>query len=479
MTKFVDAMRTKNVLTENGMVTNSTTLNSCLDLFFVIGAVRPSMKTEDGRERLIRKFEASRAEDGLITRKLLFWARDVREGAGEREAFRVLLRHASERYADEVISNIHLIAEYGRWDDVFVTFGTPVEKAAIELIRKNLTDGNELLAKWMPRTGGKVSPSKRLIANKVRTAMGMTAKDFRKFLVDRTNVIETPMCKKDYSEVEYSKIPSVAMARYQKAFMKNDPSGFESYKNALIKGETKINAGAVYPYDIIKSMRHGGDDKIAMNQWDALQNYMEGSTERVIPVCDVSGSMDSVVSGNTTALDVCLSLGLYIAERNKGPFEDAFITFSSRPELQYLKGDLRSRLIQLENAEWGMNTNLEATFDMILNLSIKNKVPANEMPTCILIMSDMEFDQASQNNNTAFDMIAEKYTESGYEMPKIVFWNLASRHDNFPIQQNQQGVGLVSGFSPSILKSILTGEVTNPVKIMLRTIDNPRYEPIQ
>lgn len=472
-------MRTKNVLTENGMVTNSTTLNSCLDLFFVIGAVRPSMKTEDGRERLIRKFEAARAQDGLITRKLLFWARDARQGAGEREAFRVLLRHASERYPNEVISNIHLIAEYGRWDDVFVTFGTLVETAAIELIRKNLNDGNSLLAKWMPRTGGKVSPAKRLIANKVRTAMGMSAKDFRKFIVDRTNVIETPMCKRDYSGVEYGKIPSVAMARYQKAFMKNDPSGFESYKNALIKGEAKINAGAVYPYDVIKSMRHGRDANVAMNQWDALPNYMEGSNERVIPVCDVSGSMETAVSGNTTALDICLSLGLYIAERNEGPFKDAFITFSSRPKIEVLKGNLQSRLTQLERAEWGMNTNLEATFDMILNLSIKNEVPANEMPNCILIMSDMEFDRCTTNNHTALDMIAEKYSRSGYEMPKIVFWNLASRHDNFPIQQNQHGVGLVSGFSPSILKSILTGEVTNPVKIMLRTIDNPRYEAVQ
>ncbi len=480
MTKFIDAMRTENVLTENGMVTNSTTLDSCLDLFFMIGAIRPLMKTSEGRERLIRKFEAARNQDGLITRKLMFWARDAREGAGEREAFRVLLRYASEKYPDEVISNIHLIAEFGRWDDVFVTFGTPAEKAAIELIRKNLTDGNGLLAKWMPRTGGKVPAEKRLIANKVRIAMGMTAKEFRKFLVERTNVIETSMCKKDYTEVEYGTVPSLAMARYQKAFMKNDPSGFEKYKNALVKGEAKINAGAVYPYDIIKTLRFRGSEDVAMKQWEALPNYMEGSHERVLPVCDVSGSMSTAVSGgNTTALDVCLSLGLYISERNVGPFKDAFITFSNRPKLQVLTGNLRSRLQQLERADWEMNTNLEATFDEILNQALKHRVPQEEMPTCILIMSDMEFDSCNSGRNTAYSMIEEKYARSGYQLPKVVFWNIASRHDNFPVQKHQTGTGLVSGFSPSILKSVLTGDVMNPVQIMLRTVNTPRYQSIQ
>jgi hypothetical protein len=479
MTKLIDAMRTENVLTENGMITNSSTLDSCLDLFFMIGAVRPLMKTGEGRERLIRKFEAARNQDGLITRKLMFWARDAREGAGEREAFRVLLRHASEKYPDEVITNIHLIAEFGRWDDVFVTFGTPVEKAAIELIRKNLNDGNGLLAKWMPRTGGKVPTEKRLIANKVRIAMGMSAKEFRKFLVERTNVIETSMCKKDYTGVEYGKVPSLAMARYQKAFMKNDASGFENYKNALIKGEAKINAGAVYPYDIIKTLRFRGSEDVAMKQWEALPNYMEGSNERVIPVCDVSGSMSTAVSGgNTSAMDVCLSLGLYISERNVGPFKDAFITFSARPQLQVLTGNLRSRLQQLERAQWDMNTNLEATFDLILNQAVKHNVSQEEMPTCILIMSDMEFDSCT-GRNTAYGMIEEKYARAGYQLPKVVFWNIASRHDNFPVQKHQTGTGLVSGFSPSILKSVLTGDVMNPVQIMLRTVNTPRYESIQ
>jgi hypothetical protein len=477
---LINAMRTENAYTENGMVTSTTSLDSCLDLFFVIGAVRPLMKSEDGRQRLIRKFEAARSQDGLVTRKLLFWARDAREGAGEREAFRVLLKHAAVQYPQEVIDNVHLIAEFGRWDDVFVLFGTPVERAAIDLIVKNLKDGNGLLAKWMPRTGGKVSSDKKLIANKVRVEMEMSSKDFRKFLVEKTNVIETAMCSKDYTTVDYGKVPSLAMARYQKAFMKNDPSGFETYKNALVKGEAKINAGAVYPYDVIKTIRFRGNEEVAQKQWEALPNYMQGSDERVLPICDVSGSMSTPVSGgNVSALDVCLSLGLYISERNVGPFKDAFVTFSARPSLQVLKGNLRSRLTQLERADWDMNTNLEATFSLILDQAVKHKVPQNEMPTCLLIMSDMEFDQATDSRHTAYQMIASKYEKAGYVMPKVVFWNLASRHDNFPVQKHQSGAGLVSGFSPSILKSVLTGEVMDPVKIMLKTLNVERYASVQ
>lgn len=478
MTTLVDAMRTKNTFTENGMVTSTTSLNACVDLFFVMGAVRAQMKTDEGKSRLIAKFEAAHNENPLITRKLMYWGRDVRGGAGEREAFRVLLRHASEVYPSEVIENIHLIAEFGRWDDLFVTFGTAVEDAAIATIIHNLEEGNGLLAKWIPRTGGKVSADKKAIANKIRTKMGLTPKDFRTKIVSLTNVIETNLCNKDFGNVNYAHIPSVAMARYSKAFGKNDAEAFEAYKESLVKGETKVNAGAVYPYDVTKTMSYG-DTTLSNEQWKALPNFMEGSKEMVLPICDVSGSMSTTVSGSVSALDVCISLGLYISERNEGPFKDAFVTFSERPKLEYLTGDLRSRMQQLEHAQWGMSTNLEATFDMILDQAIKHNVSIDQMPTCLLIMSDMEFNQASRISDNAISMIERKYSDSGYAMPKIVFWNLVSRHDNVPVRATENGTALISGFSPSILKAVLSGDSMSPMSIMLKAIDTERYSVIQ
>jgi len=218
--------------------------------------------------------------------------------------------------------------------------------------------------------------------------------------------------------------------------------------------------------------------KVATEQWKALPNFMEGCNERVLPVCDVSGSMGFPVSGSTTAMDVCISLGLYISERNEGIFKDAFVTFSSSPQLQYLKGDLNARYNQLQSADWGMSTDLAATFNMILNAGVKHNVPESEMPTCILIMSDMEFNNAC-GYSTAMNMIADKYAKAGYTMPKIVFWNLQSRHNNFPVQAKDENTALVSGFSPTILKSILTGDAMNPVNVMLKTLNVERYSMVQ
>ena len=478
---FVNSLRTKNSRTENGMVTNTSSLNPCVDLFFTIGSVRANLDYPDTVRDLISKVEAARNHDPQITRKILFWVRDVRGGAGERETFRKIFRYFCSKYPQEMIDNIHLVPEFGRWDDIFLAFDTLVEDAAMEFIIRTLeSDNSALLAKWIPRTGGKVSKDKRMIAHKIRKAMEMNPKEFRKYIVERTSVVETAMCKKDYSQVNYNHIPSLAMSRYTNAFTRNDSVNYFAFRQALVNQDpsVKINAGAVYPYDIVRTLRFG-DSILANEQWKALPNYMEGNVERVLPVCDVSGSMESAISGSTNAMDICISLGLYISERNEGPFKNAFVTFSERPSLQYLSGDLHSRFIQLQTSEWGMSTNLESTFQHILDQARKNSVLPEEMPTCILIMSDMEFNAAIDENLTAMDMIRQQYSESGYVLPKIVFWNLNARNTNIPVQIQDENTALISGFSPSILKSVLSGAKMSPESIMLETLNSERYSSVK
>jgi len=256
--------------------------------------------------------------------------------------------------------------------------------------------------------------------------------------------------------------------------------GYTSLFTSLKKGETKVNAGAVYPYDIVKTLEQGVKD-LAVEQWKALPNFMEGSTERILPVVDVSGSMSTSAgkSNNLTCMDVAISLGLYISERNEGSFKDSFITFSEKPQLQKLSGNLYDRFMQLRTADWGMSTNLEITFKLILNQSIKHNVPQSEMPTKILILSDMEFNQASRHSYSAIHMIREEYENSGYQLPGIIFWNIQSRNDNFPVRFDERGTALISGLSPSILKSILGGKELTPVDIMNETIESERYKMIQ
>ena len=474
--EFLDALRQEDMVTENGMATNSTSLNACVDLFFNIGAMRGQDK-----QRLIATFSKAFNEDPKRAMKLLFWARDVRGGAGERQVFKDILVYLAETHDLVLRPNLHLIAEYGRWDDLLALSGTYLEKEAFTLISDALINENGLCAKWMPRKGA--------VAEKLRKFTGMSPKQYRKSLVGLTSVVETKMCAKDWNSIDFGKLPSVASARYQKAFGKNAYESYSAYIASLVKGEAKINAGAVYPYDIITSLERG-NATVANEQWKALPNYLEGANDMILPVVDVSGSMSSSAGGSktVTCMNVAISLGLYISERNEGPFKDAFITFSSRPQLQVLSGSLNDRYTQMSDSDWGMSTDLEATFKLILDQATKHKLSQDKMPNKILILSDMEFNSATGGGGwrneggkwtpTAQQMIEKMYSDAGYKVPQIVYWNIQSRNGGVPVAFDAKGTALVSGFSPAIMTSLLGGDIESPQQIMDKTILSERYAPI-
>lgn len=462
---FIDALQSEDTLTENGMVTNSSTLNECVNLFFTIGAMR-----RQDKERLLSTFSKAFNENPLTALKILFWVRDVRGGAGERQIFRDILKYLVENHPNVVKQNIQAIPHFGRWDDLSVLFGTKLEAEATKMFVDGLIVENGLCAKWIPRKGE--------IFNAIRKVMNVTPKDLRKLLVGISNTVEQKMCANQWTNIEYEKTPSLAMGRYTKAFAKHDITGFTEYLEKLKKGETKVNAGAIYPYNVVQTMNQGVWE-LANEQWKSLPNFMEGTTERILPVVDVSGSMGSVVSGSITCLDVAISLGLYISERNEGVFKDSFITFSEKPQLEVLSGSLKERYNQMSQADWGMSTNLESVFNLILNQALKHKVLPEDMPSKILIMSDMEFNQATRQSDSAIQMIRRQYDESGYSLPQIIFWNIQSRSKNFPVRHNESGTALISGLSPSIVKSVLGGKEMTPVSIMNETINSERYSIIE
>ena len=472
---FIDALRQEDTLTENGMATNSTSLNACVDLFFNIGAMRGQDK-----QRLIATFSKAFNEDPKRAMKLLFWARDIRGGAGERQVFKDIIAYLAENHDLALKPNLHLISEYGRWDDLLVLSGTYLEKDAFTLITEALKNGSGLAAKWMPRKG--------TIADRLRNFMNLSPKQYRKYLVGLTNVVETKMCAKEWDSIEFGKLPSLASSRYQKAFGKNAYESYSAYIQSLVKGEAKINAGAIYPYDVTKSLTHG-NSTVADEQWKALPNWMEGANDMILPVVDVSGSMDCPVGGNKnlTCIDVAVSLGLYISERNEGAFKDAFITFSENPQIQVVSGSLDDRYRQMSRAKWGMSTNLEATFKLILDQATKHELSQDEMPNKILILSDMEFNEAIGErgwkitntwNPTAQQMIEKMYADAGYKVPQIVYWNIQSRNGGVPVAFDKLGTALVSGFSPAIMTSLLGGDIESPQQIMDKTILSERYAPI-
>lgn len=456
--------------TANGAVTNVSSLNRNVDLFFLAGASR-------GKD-ITSTYAGAMAEDSEVAVRIAMWARDARGGAGERETFRKLFAYLIKTEPVLAARVLTKVPELGRWDDVFVAFGTSLERDALRMISFALNDAKDgLCAKWMPRQGD--------VANKIRSYLKLSPKDYRKLVVGLSKTVEQQMCAQDWSNIEYSHVPSVAASRYQRAFGKHDPSGYAAYKAKLEDGTATIHASVAFPYDVIRGLRNG-DKKVANAQWAALPNYLEGSNEKILPLVDVSGSMDSVkVSGSVTALDVAISLGLYVAERNEGIFKDQFITFSSDPKMVKVTGTLEQRYNQMERSNWTMSTDIAKAFRLILDSAVKAKLPADQMPTKVLILSDMEFNACVTSGNggyhsgvsvSAMDYIKQEFAAAGYTAPQVVFWNLNGRAGNSPVTYNESGSALVSGFSPSIVKSVLGGDEMTPISIMLKTVMQQRYD---
>lgn len=450
---------THQTTTANGMTALSNTGSELVDLFFKISSARDY--------DIIPEFKAAYDIDPIIASKIALWARDVREGAGEREVFRKILRHLESIDSEMLERIIPRILELGRADDLLVFTTKKYQAIAFGIIKQELDAGNKLVGKWLPRE----KSSRKSIASSLRSYLKLSAKSYRKLLVRNTNVVETQMCNKEWDSIEFGKIPSLASARYQQAFTKNAPITYELYKAGLKLGTEKINASAVYPYDVIKSLRFG-DQTVADAQWNALPNYMGGSN--ILPLVDVSGSMASSVGGseNLSCLDVAISLGLYCSERNSGMFKDHFITFSKSPSLEILSGSLYERFRSLASSAWGMNTDIKKAFELILDIAVSKQIPQSEMPEILLILSDMDFDEADKF--TAYELVNKNYSDAGYTMPKIVFWNLHSTK-HVPVSMDENNTALVSGFSPAIMKSILSAEEFTPQTIMFNVISNTRY----
>ena len=460
MTTFAEAVATTPAVarTENGMKAKAHSGNALVDLFYKIGASRGKSVTAD--------FERAFQEDADLAMKIAFWSRDVRGGAGERQIFRDILVHLEKLHPEVLEKAMPFVAEFGRWDDLLIFKTEKFKHMAYTLIGDALRERNGLAAKWMPRQGP--------IAVEIRNFYGMTPKQYRKSLVALTNVVETKMCAKDWNSIEFGKLPSLASARYNKAFARNAQEAYSAYKARLVKGTDKVNASAVYPYDVIKTLRHGGESVVADAQWASLPNYIGDAS--VMPLVDVSGSMCCPVGGNANlqCIDVALSLGLYCADKNTGVFKDTFLTFSAKPKAQVVKGTLAQKMSQMNSSDWGMNTNLHAAFDEILRIAVKGGVNASDMPKTLLILSDMQFDQCVSYDDSAHQMIVRKYKDAGYEVPNVVFWNLNSK-DNVPVKFDKRGTALVSGFSPAVMKGILSGADMTPYGIMLATVDVDRY----
>jgi len=471
-------------LTENAAPTYKSSLNALVDLFAMGGALRSRSDDE-----VIQLFVKAFAENKLLAMKLLFNIRNIRGGAGERKVFRTILRWLGKNYPDVVMKNMKNVPFFGRWDDFYSLFSNELfqthpglEESVLQFIvlqlHQDVTDYENnkpisLLAKWMPSENTS-SAKTRAFATKIRNYLGWNSKQYRKTLSvlrDYLSVVEKKMSANEWGKINYEQTPSKANLIYRKAFSKHDAERYAEFIAAVKKGDKKINASALYPYEIIEKIMYGKADEETMDVlWDALPDYMEDKTRNILVVADCSGSMH----GRPMAVSV--SLAIYTAEKNVGPFGGYFITFSESPTLQKIVGNnIREKMYSVNSSNWGYNTNLQKVFNMVLTNAVKNNIKQKDMPEQIIIVTDMEFDSPQHGGRTNVDVIKDKYAQAGYEMPQLVFWNARSGQNNVPATADEKGILLVSGASPSVFKTLLSGKQYTPEDQMLETLNQEMY----
>lgn len=427
-------------------------------------------------------FKKAFTEDGLTSMKLSMWLRDCRGGAGNRSGARSIIKWLGENQTELMRANMHFIPVHGRWDDLVALFKTPLREEAGSFWAKAINGGDILAAKWAKRH-----------YKPIRLALGLKESNFRKLLshIRKNHIVEHKMCQKRWHSINYKTVPSVAMARYTKTFDKHDSARFQEYKAALIDGTETIHADTLFPHDCIRTAKYG-DTQIAEAQFNALPNYLEGTDEKVMVICDTSGSMASKVGGSVRAIDVSQGMALYCSSRvpTDSPFYKRFIAFGSEGKLVDWRKHTFSTALRDRNVFDGAvaSTRIDRALKLILDIAIKRNIKQELMPTVLMIVSDMQFTQGAtseygwntkglkeEESLTEINKAMDKFNAAGYKAPKIVYWNTAG-NEGSQDTVNSNNVGLVSGFSPSICKAIFSAEDFSPYAIMLKAIE--KYEVI-
>lgn len=482
-------------LTENGAVKHLSTRNLLLDMFALGGAYRTRSDAD-----VILLFKNALETDETYALKCLFYLRDARGGQGERRFFRACMRWLATERPEAAKRNMNLISEYGRWDDLYCFIDTPLQEDALEIIKNQLVIDLEsvkqdntavsLLGKWL-KSCNTSSKESRYLGNITREYLGLTQKQYRQtlsLLRTRINIVEKLMSENRWDEIEFDKIPSKAGLIYKNAFARRDIIK-EKYAQFAKDTTTKVNAGTLYPYEVVQKATtqmfihegfHGSDvDRAMVNKyWDNLKDYLEGGEFNGLAVVDTSGSMRG------TPLDVAISLGMYCAEKANGPFHGHYISFASRPQLIKVEGvDFVDKVYRIYKTNLIDNTNIEAVFKLLLDTAIENKCEQEDLPQNILIISDMEFDCGTSMYNysedkisTLMENIAEEWELNGYKLPHLIYWNVDARTNNIA-QLGNGPISFVSGMSPSIFQTIISGKTG--VDLMYETLNAERYNAIK
>ncbi len=504
-------------VTENGALGYATSGHSLVDLNFMVSSLRSREE-----EFIVKNFIKAYYESSEYAVKWLFFLRDISQGLGERRTFRICMKYMADSHREIAAAVMGLIPEYGRYDDLLIFLDTDLKKEVCGLLKKQLDKDLlamkenrpvSLLAKWLPS----INTSSRETRGKARCLagrFGMTPREYRKILSElraRLHVTEVKMSASRWDEIDYTKVPAKASMKYQNVFLRHDKERRWDYLLNVASGQVKLNIRGIMPYEPVRRLMgtgryYGGaikDDLLSELMWqqicrDGFQN--DWGLEDCIVVADGSGSMYSYPEDvfSATAIEICNGLAIYFASQLKGVFHDKVITFSATPQFIDLgKGRTLKEKLEIMMAHHEVaNTNIEAVFDMLLAMACSKKIPREEMPGQVLVISDMEFDAATAPVSVSasagedirsswkkftpalFDEIEQRYKKAGYRMPRLIFWNVCGRSDTIPKVKNDEGICLLSGFSQNAVRVAAHREVKDPYESLRKVLDGPRYEKV-
>lgn len=503
MLRYIKKELDNRSITENGAVGYRTTGHALLDLNYQVSSLRNADPVV-----IERLFEDAFHENPAYAMKWLFYVRDVRGGLGERRLFRICYRKLADLDIDLFRVNLTNIAEYGRYDDLIQLLGiNPTiddwifkiieTQLALDLERMKSNKPISLLAKWLPSENTSSKKTKET-ARFIRTGLGLSSRDYRRILSilrKHIGVLERKLCANEWENVDYERVPSLANLKYRNAFMRHDSERRTAYLESLSEGKARMNMKVANPVDVVSKYISSGMFRHSVKPYDktlelAWDNLKDVNVSDTLVVADGSGSMFTKVNKTTTALDVANALAIYTSEHNHGIYKNKYITFSSEPQFVEFKSNdsLQHKLeIALKHNECS-NTDIEKVFRLILFVAVQNDIPQDEMIKNILIISDMEFDKAqtlswgSGHPNPLtprlFDHIKELYKNKGYQLPRLVFWNVNSRTKTIPIIENELGVTLVSGFSQNVLQMVMSNKY-DPYEVLIEQITSSRYDKVR
>ena len=476
MSNLINAMQNNStILNTKGGQYYATSYDSNLDFF-------SGVSRNNNENDIKRKFANAYSEDSELALANLLNTLDIRNGKGERRIFKICYEWLCNHNADDAIRVMPFIAELGRWDYLLVALDTQVGYQAINTISKQLkidleSENPSLLAKWMPsvRTHGKNNPQAHYIA----TMLGLSDKDYRKMLSalrSKINIVEKNLTEGNYEGIDFEQVPTKAMLKYRNTFETKMPRSYKNFLDGLATGKKKVNTTGLFCYEIIRKLRHSYtsefDEQLFDAMWNNQKDFLEGNNANVLVMADTSGSMTNTGPNWNDDTPFCASVGLalYIAERNHGFFHDYYMTFSNRPLLQKVTGaTITDKYANVKKII--QDTNIDFAFEMLLDAAVENNIPQEEMPSHIIICSDMEFDEGVYSENgTNFQGWKKAFEKQGYKLPTIIFWNVANETDGLPVTKNDQDVCMISGFSTAVLQSILDIENYSPVNAMLEVL---------